>query len=330
MRDVTFEPQISEQMNANLFAAPEIQPDALLVNATMRYRIRHKTLCTYTDEIQHAQHTLHLNPRILPRQTFTKNIITIEPRPARLVEHVDYFGNPITYLALETPHRKLLVQVDFEVEVLPAPDDDLAATPAWETIREVIKTLGDASAKDANHYAFASTMIPPLPGLTAYAAPSFVAGRPIAEAAFDLIQRIHADFIFDPVATTIATPLVDVLTSRRGVCQDFAQFAIGCLRGMGLAARYVSGYLRTVPPSGQKRLIGADATHAWISVWCGGDLWLDFDPTNGARGSTDMITLAWGRDYDDVSPMRGVLIGGGSQDLKVEVDVEPLSDPSDT
>jgi len=310
-------------MNANVSAA-QVQDDAPPVNQPMRYRIRHKTTCTYTDEIQHAQHTLHLNPRVLPRQTFTRNVITVDPPPARLVEHVDYFGNPITYLALETAHRKLLVQVDFEVEVARSPDGDLASTPAWETIRDAIKAPGDMAAKDANVYAFASTMIPPLPGLAEYAAPSFTPGRPIGEAAFDLVERIHAEFVFDSVATTIATPLVEVLTNRRGVCQDFAQFAIGCLRGLGLSARYVSGYLRTVPPPGQKRLVGADATHAWLSVWCGGDLWLDFDPTNGTRGSTDMVTLAWGRDYDDVSPMRGVLIGGGSQGLTVEVDVEPL------
>jgi transglutaminase-like putative cysteine protease len=300
--------------------------DTTLEVDAMRYRIRHTTICNYTDEIQHAQHMLHLNPRGLPRQTFTKNLITLEPPAARLVEHVDYFGNPITYLALEIPHKRLLVQVDFEVEVLPSPDYDLSATPPWEHIRDTIKSPPDDMAKDSNLFAFASTMIPPLPGLVEYAAPSFTEGRPIGEAAFDLITRIHTDLVFDPVATTIATPLSDVLTSKRGVCQDFAHLAIGCLRGMGLAARYVSGYLRTVPPPGQERLVGADATHAWLSVWCGGDLWLDLDPTNGTRGSTDMVTLCWGRDYDDVSPMRGVLIGGGSQNLTVEVDVEPLDE----
>jgi transglutaminase-like putative cysteine protease len=292
----------------------------------MRYRIRHTTTCEYTEEIQHAQHTLHLNPRALPRQSFSRNMITLEPPAARLVEHVDYFGNPITYLALEIPHRKLLVQVDFEVEVLPPPNYDLSATPPWEEIKATIHAPPDALAKDSNLFAFASTLIPPLPSLVEYAAPSFTPGRPIGEAAFDLITRIHQDFVFDPVATTIATPLSDVFASKRGVCQDFAHLAIGGLRGMGLAARYVSGYLRTVPPPGQPRLVGADATHAWLSVWCGGDMWLDLDPTNGTRGSTDMIALCWGRDYDDVSPMRGVLIGGGSQTLTVQVDVEPVDE----
>jgi transglutaminase-like putative cysteine protease len=301
-------------------------PDHVPSQTPMRYRIRHTTTCEYTEEIQHAQHTLHLNPRALPRQAFTKNQITLEPPAARLVEHVDYFGNPITYLALEIPHKKLLVQVDFEVEVLPPPNYDLATTPPWEEIKATIYAPPDALAKDSNLFAFSSTMVPPLPGLVEYAARSFPAGRPVGEAAFDLISRIHADFVFDPVATTVATPLVDVLVNKRGVCQDFAHLAIGCLRGMGLAARYVSGYLRTVPPPGQPRLVGADATHAWLSVWCGGDMWVDLDPTNGTRGSTDMVTLCWGRDYDDVSPMRGVLIGGGSQTLTVQVDVAPVDE----
>jgi len=318
VRDVTLDAMDSD---ANAATAPSPAPAA---NLPMRYRIRHITTCTYTGEIQHAQHTLHLNPRALPRQIFTKNLITIEPPAARLVEHIDYFGNPITYLSLETPHKKLMIQVDFEVEVAPAPVIDFAQTPAWESIRDAIKSPCDNLAKDSNLFAFASTMVPPLPGLVEYAQASFTPGRPIAEAAFDLISRIHQEFVFDPVATTIATPLAEVLHNKRGVCQDFAHLAIGCLRGLGLAARYVSGYLRTVPPPGKPRLVGADATHAWLSVWCGGDLWLDLDPTNGTPGSTDMVTLAWGRDYDDVSPMRGVLIGSGSQDLTVEVDVEPL------
>jgi transglutaminase-like putative cysteine protease len=293
----------------------------------MRYRIRHTTVCNYTAEIQHAQHTLHLDPRPLPQQTILVNQIAIEPLPELLTQHVDYFGNPITYVALETPHRQISVRVDFEVDVAPPPAYDLAKSLPWEDIRDAVKAGTSSEARDASLFAFASPMIPPLPALAEYAALSFPPGRPIGEAAFDLITRIYQDFVYDPVATTIATPLLDVLTNRRGVCQDFAHLAIGCLRAMGLPARYVSGYLRTVPPEGQERLIGTDATHAWISVWCG-DLWLDFDPTNGKRGSTDTVTLAWGRDYDDVSPMRGVLIGGGDQELLVEVDVLPLDEPA--
>ncbi len=315
VRDTTVEPA------ADLSPADSAPPAA---NLPMRYRIRHKTECTYTEEIQHAQHTLHLNPRALPRQTFTKNLITLEPPAARLAEHIDYFGNPITYLAIELPHKRLMVQVDFDVTVTPEPEYYAAATPAWESIRDAIRSPSDDMARDSNLFAFSSTLIPPLPGLAEYAMPSFTPGRPIAEAAFDLITRIHKEFVFDPVATTITTPLGEVLAKKRGVCQDFAHLAIGCMRGIGLAARYVSGYLRTLPPPGKPRMVGADATHAWLGVWCGGDMWIDLDPTNGVRGTTDMITLAWGRDYDDVSPMRGVLIGGGGQTLKVEVDVAPL------
>jgi len=292
----------------------------------MRYRIRHTTTCDYTADIQHAQHVLHLNPRPLPWQTMHLNQIKIEPQPETLVEHVDYFGNPVTYIALETPHRKLAVRVDFEVDVSPNAPFDLSASLPWEQVRDEIKAGTTPGGQQASLFVFASVMVPPLPALADFAAPSFTPGRPIGEAAFDLISRIHKKFVFDPVATNIATPLGEVLENKRGVCQDFAHLAIGCLRAMNLSARYVSGYLRTVPPPGKERLVGADATHAWISVWCGKDFWLDLDPTNGMRGSTDMITLGWGRDYDDVSPMRGVLIGGGSQELKVEVDVEPLDE----
>lgn len=293
--------------------------------ATLRYRIRHKTTCTYSSNIQHAQHVLHLDPRPLAWQKIHLNRISIEPKPETMATHLDYFGNPVTYVALEAPHDLLVIGVDFDVEVAERPMPDFAATPAWEVVADEIKSALKPDAKKANLFSFASTMIPPLPQLRDYALPSFTPGRPIAQAALDLICRIHADFVFDPVATTIATPLAEVIQNKRGVCQDFAHLAIGALRAMHLSARYVSGYLRTVPPPGKKRLIGADASHAWLSVWCGGDTWLDLDPTNGRPGSTDLVTLAWGRDYDDVSPMRGVLIGGGSQKLVVEVDVEPQS-----
>jgi transglutaminase-like putative cysteine protease len=167
-------------------------------------------------------------------------------------------------------------------------------------------------------------LIPELPELGEFARPSFPAGRPIAAACLDLKSRIHREFVYDPVATTITTPLVEVLAQRRGVCQDFAHLAIGCLIALGIPARYVSGYLRTTPPDGKPRLVGADASHAWLSVWCGGTTWLDLDPTNDHANPSDFVTIAWGRDYQDVSPMRGVLLGGGSQKLVVEVDVEPL------
>jgi transglutaminase-like putative cysteine protease len=293
----------------------------------MRYRIRHSTRYRYVSDILLAHHLLHLKPRERGRQHCLVHRMSIEPPPTIIAEHLDYFGNPVVYLAIEAPHRKLIVRTELEIEVSPQRLPDLEKTPPWETIVARIRAADDAPAVAANRLAYPSSLVPLLPELESYVRPSFPAGRPIAAASFDLIERIYSDFQFDPVATTIATPLAEVAAMRRGVCQDFAHLAVGCLRALGLAARYVSGYLRTLPPPGLPRLIGADASHAWLSVWCGDALWLDLDPTNGRIGSTDFITLAWGRDYDDVSPLRGVLVGGRGERLDVEVDVEPLARP---
>jgi transglutaminase-like putative cysteine protease len=304
--------------------------DAPTSEEATRYRIRHATSYRYAADILLAHHLLHLKPRELERQHCLSHRLTIEPTPAIVADHLDYFGNPATYLALEAPHRGLVVRTEMEIEVAPPAFPDLAETPPWEEIAQRIGTAADGGALAANRLAYGSRLVPLLAELAAYAQPSFAPGRPIGAAALDLIERIHDEFTFDPVATTITTPLKEVLARRRGVCQDFAQLAIGCVRALGLAARYVSGYLRTLPPPGMKRLVGVDASHAWLSLWCGDDLWLDLDPTNGRVGSTDFVTLAWGRDYDDVSPVRGVLVGGGGQQLLVQVDVEPLDAPEPT
>jgi transglutaminase-like putative cysteine protease len=271
-----------------------------------------------------AHHVLHLRPREQPAQRLKSYQLKLTPQPSLQNDHVDYFGNPTTYIAIQEPHKSLVVQSEIEIEVSPPPALDTDATPRWEQVLEQVRVGEGHASLRASRFAYASPQVPILPDLLSYALPSFPAGRPIAAAATELSQRIFEDFTFDSVATTISTPLAEVLAERRGVCQDFAHLAIGCLRAVGLPARYVSGYLRTVPPPGSPRLIGADASHAWFAVWCGGDLWLDLDPTNGTPGSADLITLAWGRDYHDVSPVRGVLVGGGSQDLVVEVDVEPI------
>ena len=196
---------------------------------------------------------------------------------------------------------------------------------ARELLRDRLTAATDDGSRAASVFAYGSTMVVVSKDLRDFALPSFAAGRPIGEAVLDLTTRIYDEFTFDPEATTIATPVAEVLENKRGVCQDFAHLQIGCLRSLGLAARYVSGYLRTIPPPGRPKAIGADASHAWLSVWCGGDLWLDMDPTNGRAGSSDLITLAWGRDYGDVSPLQGVIIGSSIQHLTVEVDVEALS-----
>jgi transglutaminase-like putative cysteine protease len=304
------------------------QPDTLPEQAaggTVRYRVRHTNFYSYGNEIALAHHLLHLSPRSVERQRVVAFHMSVNPAPSALAEHVDVFGNPTTYLEMQEPHARLTVGTEFEAEI-----EDAGPTPAdfqmpWEQIRDRLAWPATEDERAASAFVFASPMIESAPELRDYALSSFTPGRAIGAATLDLTERIHREFTFDPTATEIATPIADVLTSRRGVCQDFAHLEIGCLRAIGLAARYISGYLRTVPPPGQPRAIGADVSHAWLALWCGG-AWLDFDPTNGRPGSSDLITLAWGRDYSDVSPTRGVVLGSAIQSLAVSVDVETLAD----
>jgi transglutaminase-like putative cysteine protease len=305
-------------------------PDPTAIADPVRYLIRHSSAYRYGDDILLAHHLLHLSPRATPRQRVIAFRMDIEPRPAAVAEHLDYFGNPAVYVEIQELHHRFAVRTEIEVEVMPASPGADDPGPPWETLRDDLAIGADAAARQASLYAYPSAMVPVSAELRDYAAPSFPPGRGIGTALNDLTRRIHADFIFDPNATTISTPIADVLKARRGVCQDFAHLGIGCLRTLGLAARYVSGYLRTLPPPGRPRLVGADVSHAWLSAWCGGDDWRDVDPTNGRPGSTDMIALAWGRDYDDVSPVRGVILGSRHQFLSVEVDVQPIAAPADT
>jgi transglutaminase-like putative cysteine protease len=287
----------------------------------MRYRVRHISAYRYGANIMLAHHLLHLSPRQAPRQRILSHRLTIDPAPSALSRHLDYFGNPTSYFELTEPHMRLSIESEIEIEVeepryapadMDAPWDSLAAQLAEPTSRD---------ARAAGAFAYPSGMVALSAEVKAYALPSFPPGRGIGAAAFDLTRRIRTEFTFDPSATTIATPVAEVLRNRRGVCQDFAHLQIACLRALGLSARYVSGYLRTTPPPGRPRAIGADVSHAWLSVWCGGELWLDLDPTNGRAGSSDLITLAWGRDYGDVSPTVGVIFGSSIQHLTVSVDV---------
>lgn len=294
----------------------------------MRYRVRHTTSYRYSHAMYQAHHTAYLRPRDLDRQHVLDFTITITPTPTSLSEHTDYFGNPVLYLALQDAHRSLVLRTEMEIEVGAPPRIDPERTPAWDDLAQRVNR--HPAARRAGMFAYPSPLVPDLGELRDYASQSFPPGRPVGDAALDLTQRIFREFEFDATATTISTPLAEVLTTRRGVCQDFSHLQIGCLRALGLPARYVSGYLRTVPPPGSPRLIGADATHAWVGVWCGGDDWLDVDPTNGIAGSIDFITVAWGRDYIDVSPVSGVLLGGGEQRLRVAVDVEPLTASEET
>ncbi|SMH59667.1 transglutaminase family protein [Azospirillum agricola] len=291
----------------------------------MRYRVRHETAYDYGEDVPVSHHLLHLTARPHPRQRVRRALLTVEPAPAVRSDRVDYFGNTVTYVAVQEPHRTFSVIAESEVEVHDQPPLDIAATQSWEHVRDSLRGLsGPDDGAEITQYCFDSALVKASPELMDYARASFTPGRPVAAAAVDLMQRVNRDFAFDPAATTVATPMAEVMRKRRGVCQDFAHIIVGCVRTMGLPARYVSGYLRTLPPPGQPRLVGADVSHAWASVWCGPAGWLDVCPTNACIANRDFITIAWGRDYDDVSPARGVLIGGVGHGLTVSVDVEPL------
>jgi transglutaminase-like putative cysteine protease len=289
----------------------------------MNYRVTHTTTYVYNKLVSLCHNLVHLVPRQGCGQTCSHSGLMVTPAPALLRDHLDYFGNRMTYFTVEEPHDRLTVRATSVVEVTPAAPPVAARTPPWESVRQLLEQDRSLEPLDAYQFVFDSPYVKASPELAGYAAPSFPAGRPILEAALDLMHRIHQDFRYDPTATTVTTPLQEVLDLRRGVCQDFAHVQIGCLRSLGLAARYVSGYLRTKPPPGQPRLVGTDASHAWSSVYCPGFGWVGLDPTNDQATSEKHILLAWGRDYDDVSPIKGVNLGGGRHSVRVGVDVAP-------
>jgi transglutaminase-like putative cysteine protease len=287
----------------------------------VNYRIKHVTQYDYSEPVTFCHNKANLTPPDSPAQHCEMNRIEIRPAPSVSLQRKDYFGNTVTFFSMHEPHRKLVVTSHSLVKVLdPAPVDP-AATPPWESVRDQLHTDRTPELLYAYQFVFDSAYIRRNDAVRDYAAPSFTPARPILAAALDLTARIHADFEYNPESTDIATPLETVLAQRKGVCQDFAHLGIACLRSMGLAARYVSGYLRTLPPPGKPRLVGADASHAWLSVFIPGFGWIDLDPTNNTRGGSDHITVSSGRDYDEVSPIRGVILGGGVQLMSVSVDV---------
>ena len=292
---------------------------------TTHYRISHTTTYSYTETVSLCQNVAHLRPRVSERQTCERSMLLIEPNPAVLEERIDYFGNPTTYFTVQEPHRELVVEVRHDVRLTTVLPPEANATPDWVAVRDGLKRDRTAASLEAFQFAFASRYCPVSAPFADYAAPSFPPGRPILEAALDLTHRIHTEFVYDPRATTVATPVEDVFENRRGVCQDFAHLQLACLRSLGLAARDVSGYLSTVPPPGRPRLIGADATHAWVSVYCGEAGWVDLDPTNNQIPADRHVLLAWGRDYEDVSPVKGVILGGSHHAVRVAVDVVPIN-----
>ena len=290
----------------------------------MIYRVSHETRYDYADPVSISHHIVHLTPRNFAKQACRWREILVTPTPPSCVPHVDYFGNGVMSFTLLEPHESLIVEATSEVEVFSEGVPDLTRSPAWETVRDSLCSDCGEEALDAYQFAFDSKRAESRPELAEYARGSFTRGRPLLEAAFDLTSRIYHDFRFDSSATEVSTPVETFFEKRRGVCQDFSHLEIACLRSLGLPARYVSGYLRTIPPPGRPRLVGADASHAWCSVWSPGAGWTDFDPTNNCIPSDGHITVAWGRDYGDVSPVYGVLLGGSKHKLDVSVDVLPL------
>ena len=293
----------------------------------MIYKITHTTTYDYTDNVSLSHHLLRLGPRNLTHQRGLNHEVKIDPQPAVAEHHVDYFGNAVTFLTIEGAHKQLVVKSESNVAItapsVPASEETLA----WETVRSSSRGRQIGHSLDASEFVFDSPLVRTTDDFADYAAPSFSKNRPILDAALDLTKRIHTDFKFDAKATTLATPLEEVFKNRRGVCQDFAQLQIACFRSLGLPARYVSGYLETDPPPGTPRLVGSDASHAWVSFYCHGIGWIDIDPTNNVLPTTRHITVAFGRDYEDVSPIRGVILGAGDHTLKVAVDVVATEKP---
>jgi transglutaminase-like putative cysteine protease len=287
----------------------------------MKLRINHLTRYKYGEPVSLCHSIAHLKPPTTSRQRCLSSQIRVDPWPAVQREHEDFFGNRVSYFSIQQAHDALEVRALSEVEVSAPTLPDPASTQPWERIVDRLHDRYDEPMTALRIFTIPSPLVPEDAGATAYAAESFSPGRPILAAVLELMGRIYRDFVYDPTSTTIATPLAEVMEQRKGVCQDFAHVAIAGLRGMGLAARYVSGYLETLPPPGQVKLQGADASHAWFSVLIPNIGWVDFDPTNDQVPGEQHITTAVGRDFQDVTPLRGIFYGGGGHDLLVAVDV---------
>ena len=285
------------------------------------YEVIHETEYRYEWPADSAWQLAHLRPRVTDLQSVSRHHLEIEPLPSEMDAGTDYFGNPVQRFAVPAAHDRLQVRSVAEVTVAPKPVPVVAKS--WEKVLSSV-LQGDAALRyELVQYCLASPFVPLLEDTLALARHDFVAGRDLLAALQAFARRIRDQFQFDPDATHIGTPLTEVLQTGRGVCQDFAHLMISAVRGMGLPARYVSGYLLTEPPPGQPRLVGADASHDWVSVWCDQAGWVDVDPTNGKLADQAFITLGWGRDYGDVAPLRGVVWGGGKQQLNVRVTVTP-------
>ncbi|MCL5042763.1 MAG: transglutaminase family protein [Gammaproteobacteria bacterium] len=292
----------------------------------MKYQLRHTTRYDYSGQVSLSHNEARMLPRELPWQWVGETRVSIDPAPVRQRERTDFFGNRVVYFSLEQLHSNLQVTLTCEVETRQRPSQDIFASIPWEDAVQALRqdlAYSNADTLEARLFALDSAFVQQHDSLLNYARQSFTPGCNLVDAVCALNQQIFNDFTYDPDFTTVATPVDEVLANRRGVCQDFAHLAIGCLRSLGLAARYVSGYMETLPPPGQEKLLGADATHAWLAVYVPGWGWLEIDPTNGCLPDERYIILGWGRDFADVTPLKGVMTGGGEHELTVAVDVIP-------
>jgi transglutaminase-like putative cysteine protease len=292
------------------------------------YTVRHQTTYEYESPVRFARCVLRLTPKRSATQTVLTSSVTVTPRPSETQEGVGAFGERTLTAVIDRPHTELIIRAQSRVDVHVGPVGDPADSRPWEAVRARAYETSSLEPEGPAVYLYPTRRTPNAPAITTYARQSFTPGRPIIEAAADLMQRIKWDFKYDPQATTVSTPAVEAFKARHGVCQDFAHIMISGVRGLGLSAAYVSGYLRTVPPPGKARLAGADATHAWVSIWCGDERgWIGFDPTNAIFAENDHIVLAVGRDYSDVAPIDGIILAPGEQTLDVAVDVIPDGEP---
>jgi transglutaminase-like putative cysteine protease len=296
------------------------------MSAAVRYKVRHQTVYHYGGDVAHSHQLLHLSPRDSGTQVCRSRAIKLRPEPSARRDDVDAFGNFVTRLEYDLPHDRLEVLAEVEVEVSASGDVRGADCAAWEEVRDSLAYTGqpmNTEYLDACRFRMESNHVRVKQTFTDYAADCFVPGYPLLLGAQALMHKIHGDFTYAPGSTNTRTSVIEAFEARRGVCQDFAHIMLACLRSYGLAARYVSGYLRTTPPAGSEAsLLGADASHAWVSVFCPPFGWIDLDPTNDVRVGTGHILIAWGRDFGDVSPLRGVIVGGGQHRLTVRVSVQ--------
>lgn len=293
----------------------------------MEYFVRHRTTYRYLQDVSYSCHLTHLRPRETASQQVFASTVTLTPSPSSRAQRRDYFGNDCEWFSLDQPHTLLEVLAESRVRVNPNPSRDARLSETWETVRGRLEEASDDEARDAVQFIFDSPLTRFTADIAAYAGKSFPPGQKLMTGALDLMNRIHADFRYDTTVTDAATPVDRVFEMRAGVCQDLAHVGIAAMRSLGLPARYVSGYLLTQPPPGMPRMLGADASHAWFSVWAPPLGWIDLDPTNNVLAGEGHVTVAYGRDYADVSPLNGIILGGHDHIIEVGVDVIPAGTP---